>query len=146
MINQLLSAVPVTTLEIAFGEGAEQQLGLIKPGGVHGGKHDPDSVAVLTQTAVRVLGDVTGTIIPNQMKTSHLRIVLEQLGQDLTEVLAIIVFQTPPVHLSAMDDQRDQEIDRTVADVLKFLVFNLPGPHRAGIAPAPGYWAFHPNR
>jgi hypothetical protein len=38
MLDELLSAVPVTALEIVLSKGTEQQLGLIELGGMDGGK------------------------------------------------------------------------------------------------------------
>jgi hypothetical protein len=110
-----------------------EQLRLIEPGRT--GRRQARMPPSVTSGEVVLggLGDVARTAIVLQIDTIELAVAPVEMPQSCNVVLGIVGFQAKRLHLSAMDDQEVQDVDRAVSDVV---VFHLLDRARDGEA----YW------
>src|SRR3972149_7212569 len=77
-----------------------------------------------------VVADVTGTVVHDQRDAISPTVGMKQSSHRRTKMLAIILVQAFGPHMSVVDRQSGQQIDRAMAMVFKFLTLNLARPQR----------------
>src|SRR5713101_9868525 len=132
MLDELLSAGPRATAEVASRERPQQQFRLVQPRSMDGGEQEAHLGVVGTQQSLGVASRVARSTVPDQVDPTSTTVLVKQLRQDLAQMGAIIAVQAPAAHVARVDHQSDQQIQRAVADVFKLLAFNLPRSHRGG--------------
>src|SRR5512132_1087587 len=136
VLDELLAALPLATLQVPLTERAEEQLSLIEPGGVR--RCDERSYAriVPAQPRRRLVSDVRGTTVPDQMHAARATVLAEQVGQDVAKVLAVVPSEAEAAHLARGDDEHGQKVHRPVPDGLELLALDLAATHRLRSAAA----------
>jgi hypothetical protein len=89
------------------------------------------------RVAVEVIGcgggSMTGVTVLNQKHAMQVAVTGAKLLQRLEVMLSIFTCRTSGFHATAVDDQKQQHIDSTVAGILKLLLLD-----RAGDSPPDG--------
>lgn len=130
MIHQFFSAFPTAPLEVTLRESPQHQFPLIEPRSVRRSHKHPHPSPIPSQKIGRLLADVTGTAIPDQMDFSPFFELVEHLFHHRTEMHTVILVQTPPPHLAVMHQKGTGKVDRARPGVFKLLPFYLPRAHR----------------
>src|SRR5512132_1087094 len=136
VLDELLAALPLAALQVPLAERAEEQLRLIEPGGVRRRDKRSHARIVPPQPRRRLLGDVRGTTVPDQMHASRATVIAEQVRQDVAKVLAVVPSEAEAAHLARGDDERDEKVHCPVPDVLELSTLDLTATHRLRLASA----------
>src|SRR5271166_3174700 len=118
MLNISSATCPRSAFQIAATERMIEQLRLIEPGRT--GRRQTGTPPSVTSGEVVLgsLGDVARTAIVHQIDTFEPVVAPAEMPQSCNVVLGVVGFQAKGLHLSAMDDQEVQDIDRAVSDVV----------------------------
>src|SRR5580700_3068706 len=130
VLDEVLAALPVATLEVALAERAEQQLGLVEPRGVRRRDERAHARVVPAQPGRRLLRDVRRTTVPDQVNASRVAMWAEHLRQDGAQVLAVVLLDAEALHLAGEHDEHHDEVHRPVPDVLELPALDVAGAHR----------------
>ena len=118
MLNLSRAARPRSTFQIAAIEHMIEQLRLVEPGCT--GRRQAGTPPSVTSGEVVLdeLGDVAGTAIVHQVDSIKPAVAPAEISQSCNIVLGVVGLQAEGFHLSAVDDQEVQDVNRAVSGVV----------------------------
>src|SRR3954451_8288522 len=119
VLDEFRPAVPRPPLQVVVTEGAEQQLRLVQPRGPNRGKATPPPTAAARQIVPRLGGRVGRVVIMNQVDSSQVTMPMTERPQLPHVALGALGVEARRLHPSAMNDQKDQDVDRPVPRVIE---------------------------
>jgi len=121
---------PTSAAKIAPCKSSQQQFGLVQPGGIARCKQDPNAWSQVSEEGRGLSTRVAGTMVHDQGNALSPSIRMKQAAYRRTKVFTVILVQTFCPHPSIEQREPDEQIDRAVTVVLKFVTFNLSRSHR----------------
>ena len=128
MIDELLAILPRCSSQVAMTEGPDQQLRLVQPRRVRRREPGAPPTPALLPVGGRVARGVTGVAVLDQEHPLESAMTPMEEPQLLDIMLGILGAEHGQFHPTGMDDQKQQEIDRPVADVLELSLLDRAGP------------------
>src|SRR5690242_15603429 len=96
----------------------------------------PDVRVVSAKEVVRLLGGVTGSVVPDEVDASGVAMVPKQLRQYGSQAVPVVSLQVPAAHAAGVHHELGQEVHRATPYVLELPAFVRPGRmSRAGCSP-----------
>jgi hypothetical protein len=128
--DELRTAGPRAPLQVAMCESVQQQFRLVQPRGMHRREAtSPPAIAVVEVLLCRP-SSVGRVVVVDQVDSAQVAMTPTEARQPVDVVLSVLRLDTRRFHLSTMDDQQGQNVDRAMPGVLKLLLF-----HRARDGP-----------
>lgn len=124
--DDLVTAGPRPTLQIAGAVAPDEQLGLVEPRRMSRGPAGPPPAPGVGGVAARLGGDVTRPAVLDQV---HAPQAVSATGpiQRLDVMICVVLRQADGLPPPGVDRQEDQDVDRAVADVLELLPLDPAG-------------------
>lgn len=135
MLDELLPALPGASPQVTVTERIDQQFGLIEPGGMHWREAGSPPIPSFGPVSVGIAGRVAGIAILNQEDPFQVAMTSPKGFQLLDVMGRIFLVQNGQLHEASVDNQKQQHVDRPMADILELPLLdrtrNRPSDWRA---------------
>ena len=127
VIDELGSTVPRSSLQVVVTECADQQLRFVEPRGVDRGEATSPPAGASRQVVPRLCGRMGRVVIVDQIDSAQVTMPMSECPQLLDVVLGAFRVEARRLHLSAVNDQEEQDVDRAVPRVIELTLRDRAG-------------------
>jgi len=127
VIDELGSTVPRSSLQVVVTECADQQLRFVEPRGVDRGEATSPPAGASRQVVPRLCGRMGRVVIVDQIDSAQVTMPMSECLQLLNVVLGAFRVEARRLHLSAVNDQEEQDVDRAVPRVIELTLRDRAG-------------------
>jgi hypothetical protein len=127
--------MPRPSLQVAILESIEQQLRLVEPRGVDRGKAIPPPAIASRQIVPRLGTRVARVVIVDQVDSTQMTVPMPESSQHSDVMFGVLCVDTCRLHPTAVNDEKDQDVDRAVSRVLELALFDRAGDRTADRIP-----------
>ena len=127
VIDKLGSTVPRSSLQVVVTECADQQLRFVEPRGVDRGEATSPPAGASRQVVPRLCGRMGRVVIVDQIDSAQVTMPMSECPQLLDVVLGAFRVEARRLHLSAVNDQEEQDVDRAVPRVIELTLRDRAG-------------------
>src|SRR5580700_11061952 len=135
VIQELFPATPRGAFQVSMAEGADEQFRLVQPRGVDRCKAGPPPTSAIGPVGCRIGRRVARVAVLDQKGPAQTTMPAVKSAQGPNVPLRIFLGLDGQFHPPSMDDQKQQQVDGAVPDVLELLMFDAARPRTSDRAP-----------
>jgi hypothetical protein len=130
MLNHESAIAPTAADQITRAKSLEQGFRLIQPGSIGRSEQDVDTRLEVLKERRGFLACMAGTVINNQVNAMSPTVGMKEALHGRTKVFPIILVQALCKHMSGMQGQSCQQMNRPMPLIVKLHAFDLTRSHR----------------